>query len=307
MMHGPTLPRLLVLGCLVTIAACGAGWAQDYYDNVVIVLDGSGSMASPMRSTGTQKMTAAKLALKEVIKQVPESTRIGLLVFSAKNVEDEWVYPLGTRDDQALAAAIDFPKPGGDTPLGKFIKIGADRLLEERQKQFGYASYRLLVVTDGEATDGLVMERHVPEVIARGITVDVIGVDMKQDHTLATKVHSYRRADDPAALTQALAEVLAEVAESDTDAASEEAFDLLAPVPIEMGVAMVAALSETNNRPIGASAPAARPVPAPRPRPSAPPAPRARQSDRGFQLWWIAGVILLFVVLSIATRLRRRP
>ena len=35
----------------------------------------------------------------------------------------------------------------------------------------------------------------------------IIGVNMKSDHTLATKVHSYRRADDPSSLTKAFSDV----------------------------------------------------------------------------------------------------
>lgn len=255
--HERSLRRVVVALALLAALTC-PGWAQQYHNKVVIVLDASGSMASPMSSTGTIKMAAAKEALKQMLTKVPETTHIGLLVFGARNIKDPWLYPLGPRDDQALRAAIDLPAPRGKTPLGEFIKKGADRLLREREKQFGYASYRLLVVTDGEATDGALMERYVPQVLARGITVDVIGVDMKQQHTLATKVHSYRRADDPKALAQALAEVLAEVSTDDTDAAGEQAFELLAPIPLEMGAAMLEALSHANNTPIGQHPQAAR-------------------------------------------------
>jgi len=92
-----------------------------------------------------------------------------LLVFSAKGVETDWLYPLGPRDDAKLMQAIDRPQPGGGTPLGAYLKKGTDRLLEERAKQFGYGTFRLLVVTDGEAGDKELVERYTPEVIARGI------------------------------------------------------------------------------------------------------------------------------------------
>ena len=60
--------------------------AQQFYDNVVIVLDASGSMGQPMRDQRTQKMVAAREAIKAVLKTVPPTTRIGLLVFSAENL-----------------------------------------------------------------------------------------------------------------------------------------------------------------------------------------------------------------------------
>jgi uncharacterized protein YegL len=234
----------------------GAGaWGQEvYHDNVVILLDASGSMKESMRATGTNKMTAAKAALKEVLNQVPETTRIGLLVFSGRNLKQPWAYQLGPRDDAALTRAIELPQPGGGTPLGQYMKMAADRLLQERQKQLGYGTYRLLVVTDGAAQDQQLVDRNTPEIMARGITIDVIGVDMKQTHTLATKVHSYRRADDPQSLKQAIAEVFAEVGSADGDAAQAEAFDLIAPLPYEVASGMIKALATSGNTPIGVKA-----------------------------------------------------
>ena len=123
----------LALGLLLVNAPVSA---QEAVDNVVIVLDGSGSMAGSLPGSKMNKMTAAKAALKQVLKSVPESTHIGLLVFSAKGVETDWIYPLGPRDDAKLMQAIDRPQPGGGTPLGAYLKKGTDRLLEERAKQF---------------------------------------------------------------------------------------------------------------------------------------------------------------------------
>lgn len=154
-------PRNLVwiLAPLILAAPIIAA-AQDYADCVVIILDASGSMDAKMPD-GTKKLDAAKSALQSVLLRIPETTHIGLLVFSGTNVPDPWVYPLGPRDNEALAKAIQMPDPGGNTPLGRFIKTGADRLLEERTKQYGYGSYRLLVVTDGEATDGTLDRKSV--------------------------------------------------------------------------------------------------------------------------------------------------
>jgi len=296
----------------VLSALCSPSWAQEYHDKVVIILDASGSMASPMGPNNTQKIAAAKAALKEVLTKIPETTHVGLLVFSGKNVPDKWLYPLGPRDDAALMKAIDLPQPGGNTPLGQFIKIGADRLLEERAKQFGYGSYRLLIVTDGEATDGQLTERYTPEVIARGITVDVIGVNMKQDHTLATKVHSYRRADDPEALKKALSDILAEVSGSGaTDAATQEAFDLLAPIPAELCAAMLEALSRVSNQPIGAKPAAGPPVPrakadATKPQPPAPGSKNQSSSGTSGAKWLVIALVFLGIGGAVRRGRRRR-
>ena len=228
-----------------------------YSDNIVIILDGSGSMGDPMKSSPKfTKMDVAKKALKKVSQQIPDGTKIGLLVFDNHSSEgkSQWNYPLGALNRANLAEAIDKVVSGGGTPLGEHIKIGADRLLEERKKQYGYGTYRLLIVTDGEATDAKVMENYVPEVIARGITMDVIGVDMAALHTLSKRAHSYRKADDPASLAKALSEVVAEVSGNASSKAmvdGNEAFETLKPIPSEMVMKMIDSLAKSGNDPIG--------------------------------------------------------
>ena len=295
-------------------------FAQEAADNVVIVLDGSGSMARPLPGAGTDKMTAAKAALKEVLKSVAQDTRIGLLVFSAKGVDSEWVYPLGPRDDAKLLQAIDRPMPGGGTPLGKYLKVGADRLLEERAKQFGYGTFRLLVVTDGEAEDQQLVDRFTPEVVARGITVDAIGVAMNQRHTLATKVHSYRSANDPASLKRAIAEVFGEIGGRGNDLSGAEAFAELKPIPGEVAQAMIQALSASGNQPIGekprsaqpAAAPVANPPGQPAATASAPPATVQRNVKiallpivGGLTCFGFFGLIILVLIIKAVRKSRR--
>lgn len=303
--------RLLVLAA---VFVTGLYAADVYTDNVVIVLDASGSMGERMHKADMRRIDAAKAALKEVLKHVPTSTHVGLLVFSGRGIADKWVYPLGPRDDATLMSAIDLPHPAGRTPLGRFMKIGADRLLTARGAQHGYGTYRLLIVTDGQASDQELVERYTPELIGRGITVDVIGVDMKQDHMLATRVHSYRRADDPAALTRAVADVFAEVsAAADNGTTSEEAFELLAGFPDEAAVAVVESLAASGNHPIGtrlstqAVAQAADATQQAQPRAAVPgphPAP-GRSKKRG----GIPGplvILIVVVVLAVASKAGRR-
>ena len=213
-------------------------------DNVIVVVDASGSMGTPMG--GTDRMSVAREALKQVLGQVPESTHIGILVFP----RGDWVYPLGSRVEQRLNNAIDSIRSGGGTPLGSYMKRGADALLKARKKQFGYGTYRLLVVTDGEANDRNLVEGYTPDIISRGITIDVIGVDMESEHTLATKVHTYRSADNPDSLRQAITEVFAEVSSADTGQTDEDAFELIADLPKQTASEMLKSLSTTGNDPI---------------------------------------------------------
>jgi hypothetical protein len=241
----------LIAGILGAVPAAAAQQARPVApDNIVIVLDASGSMRERMAS-GTTRMDAAKQALLRVMKQVPETTQVGLLVFSSKTLRNDWVYPLGPLDRGRLEAAIRLPVPEGGTPLGTYLKKGADALLEQRQKQNGYGTFRLLLVTDGQATDGNYVEQYLPDVLARGITVDVIGVDMKSEHALATRVHSYRRADSPEELARAVSSVFAEIGRARKDVADADAFAALEGIPDEVAKAMLGALATSGNHPIG--------------------------------------------------------
>ncbi len=294
--------------CLLLSLTAARAAAAVYTDNVVIVLDCSGSMQEAMRGTKVRKIEAAKVALKEVMATLAPSTQIGLLVFSGRT--PGWVFPLGPRRDADFFQAVAALAAGGGTPLGQYMKLGADRLLEARQAQYGYGSYRLLLVTDGQATDGNLTTEYAPQILARGIAVDVIGVDMAEDHLLAKRVSSYRRANDPQALRQAIQEVFAEVGKSQAGGQDDEAFAELGGLPAAAALAVVTALAATGNAPIGspdepppvAAAPAA-PVPLPASAPPAAPPPTPRSSGRPP---WLALIVLAVIMMTILKAVRGR-
>jgi uncharacterized protein YegL len=284
------------------LASTGVRAQEVYVDNVVIVLDASGSMNERMSGTSICKINAAKTAIKEVLRNTPPATQIGLLVFGQEN---GWQYPLGPRDDTRLFQSIDRVIASGSTPLGDFIKRGADRLLEARKDQFGYGSYRLLIVTDGEASDQNLVNSYTPDVISRGILVDVIGVNMSQDHTLARKVHSYRRANDPAALSRAIREVFAEVGSGSGDLSGNEAFAELQGLPAEAASAILKSLTVTGNEPIGdrmaassQSVPQSYPV-------TSPSFPSHQNKKHGFNGFPVL-LIILVIGISIISKMIRK-
>ena len=242
----------LVLASALSGAAV-AQEADDSHSAVVVILDGSGSMTELFH--GVSRMDAAKTALKTVLKTLPADTELGLLVFaSVKNGQaGPWAYPLGARSDEVLMPAIDNVVPGGRTPLGEYIKYGADALLENRDRNLGYGTYRLLVVTDGQASDSSKMDLFAPEVVDRGIVLDVIGVDMKESHTLKKMATSYRAADRPEELVEAVREVLAEVSFGQDSTADAEVFATLEGLPDSFAMATIESLTSgtQNNHPIG--------------------------------------------------------
>lgn len=276
-------------------------------DNIVIILDASGSMQDKFRADETKsKMDAAKEALKEVLAKVPEGTNIGLLVFSGRNIRDEWVYPLGPKDTARIIAAIDLPQPEGGTPLGRYMRIGANRLLEQREKQYNYGNYRLLIVTDGEAQDQAKIEQYTPEILNRQIRVDVIGVDMKTDHKLATDADSYRRADNPGELVAAVSQILAETGGTGTDIDGEDAFEYIAPLSSEVALDLIQRITTPPSNAVITATPVKR-------MPTQPKAPTTQQPIQqpvpkrsgGNSGWLIIGLVIVIVGFIIFRRMGR--
>jgi uncharacterized protein YegL len=219
--------------------------------HVVVVLDDSGSMESSMRG-GQQKMQVAKQALQTVLEDLPDDAKVGVLALNSKVGGNPWIVPLGPVDRTGLQRQISRINAAGSTPLGAAMKQAADALLTEREKNV-YGTYRLLIVTDGEATDENLVERYLPKIKSRGLVTDVIGVAMSEDHSLATKVNTYRRGDDPQSLTQAIAEVFAETSDDDLTTGQSD-YELLAGLPNEVAAAAVYSLSQIDNQPISESA-----------------------------------------------------
>ena len=280
-------------------------------DNIVVILDASGSMGEEFSSDPTKtRMNAAKEALQTVLTTILDGTNIGLLVFSGSNVKNHWVYPLGPKDNEALIKAINFPLPGGTTPLGTYLKIGANRLLEQREKQYNYGSYRLLVVTDGAASDPDKVRLYTPEIMHKQIRIDVIGVDMEQDHMLATVVDSYRRADNPEQLIKAVSEVLAEVAGTGIDSGGE-VYSLISPLTEELASSLIDEMTKVpGNQPIG------KQLVTPEQATKVDTAnqivnantnqPSNQDSEMGFHIWFIIIIISFSVIMWVVFKNRNK-
>lgn len=224
-------------------------------NNVVIVVDTSGSMDDVMR-VGRSRIDVTKDVLINVLKDLPESTHIGIVSFRG------WVYEFGPVDKPKLEQSIREMQAYGGTPLWEYIKEGADKLLEVRQKNSNSGVYKLIVATDGEAQDDYLAERgrkgigYLSDIKNRGIIIDAIGVDMATDHKLATQVNgTYMRGDDPTSLKQAVQRAIAEV--KFEDAKFNGDFQAIAELPEEFAAGAVSAVSTYQNQPVGEETPIA--------------------------------------------------
>jgi len=168
--------------------------------NFYFVFDGSGSM-------GGSKLADAKTAVKEFLKNVPDDVHLGLYVFDYYN-EGE-VLALGPNNRAQFLQEIDKVYADRGTPLGGAIKKGVESLVAQREKQLQYGEYRLIVITDGEATDYL--ETGTDAASKNLIPIYTIGFHIGERHALRKHSVSYRAANDIQQLRKALEEAAAEL------------------------------------------------------------------------------------------------
>jgi Mg-chelatase subunit ChlD len=157
-----------------------------------------------------RKIDQAKEAVAAFMAVVPTNANLGLIVFDARGSRE--VLPLGANNRQLFLQAVAAIEADGGTPLNGSIIFGINRLVEQRAKQLNYGEFRMIVVTDGEASDGPISKcgEHSRKT---GIPIYTIGLCMSGGHALMNYSITYRDASNKAQLKAALEET---VAESDT-------------------------------------------------------------------------------------------
>lgn len=222
--------------------------------NVVIVFDDSSSMTAIMPGSNLSRMDTAKNALKQVVGTLKSDTNLGIVLLNGRT--KKWIVPFGLLNKNEAVSSIAQVVPNGRTPLGEAMKLGCDVLLEHRKKEH-VGEYRLLIVTDGEANDPQLVESYLKDILVRGVVVDAIGVDMQANHSLATKVHHYRRGDSQKQLAEA---IQASFAESNNQQDSAADFDIIKSIPEDAADVLLKSLRITNT-PIGEQEVSVDPVP----------------------------------------------
>ncbi|MFK5924100.1 MAG: VWA domain-containing protein [Verrucomicrobiota bacterium] len=185
------------------------GSKMDPSSNVYIVFDGSGSM------TG-QSIEEAKSAVAAFIAGAPDNLNIGLFVFDANSSDGREVVALGRGDTQRkqLATEISQINAGGGTPLGAAIQTGTKALIAQFQKQLRYGDVRLVVVTDGRASDQGMFNKSITFARDYHVPIYTIGFHIKSAHPLRQYSEAYFSANDEQELLGAMKETLAELDDS---------------------------------------------------------------------------------------------
>ncbi len=176
--------------------------------NFYFVFDGSGSMSD--HCEGVRKIDAAKRAVATFLAKVSSDVNLGLYCFDS-NGEREVVSLRGNNRDQFLSAINDM-NAGGGTPLAEGIRAATDKLVAQYKSQLGYGEYRLVVVTDGEASG---LESASAYAGQYQIPIYTIGFCMNRDHPLRLYSVSYKAANNEAELAKGLEEALGELPDFD--------------------------------------------------------------------------------------------
>jgi len=181
-------------------------FARNYY----VVLDASGSMTERGCSGDAPKIDAARVALDAFADSLPADANLGLQVFDARGVREQ--LPLGTKNRDQFKAVLGKVRAAGGTPLHSAVTQAYTKLEAQGARQLGYGEYHLVVVTDGEASEGQDPTGAVKLILDRSpVVLHTIGFCIGERHSLNQPGRTiYRAADNPGQLRQSLADVLAE-------------------------------------------------------------------------------------------------
>lgn len=183
--------------------------------NYLVVFDGSGSMGDESCNSRRSKYAEGRDAIIEFSKVVPSDANLGLVIFDNKGIN--LTVPLGTNNRSQFTQAVKDMRIGGGTPLRSSINLAYRALTKQGQRQLGYGTYAVVVVTDGEASGGQSPTNVVNALVDdTPIEVHTVGFCLSERHELNQPGRTfYASADSPEALLKGLKEVLAEAEEAD--------------------------------------------------------------------------------------------
>ncbi|MDZ8106251.1 MAG: VWA domain-containing protein [Nostoc sp. DedQUE12a] len=117
-----------------------------------LIVDTSGSMEQ------NKRLQAVQEALRFASKQINRGNQIGLITFSDRPTRRITLAPFNELEQKRLFAAIDQLRPDGETALYDALALGLADLME-KQKTDPNGRFYILLLTDGERTNGLDFEQ----------------------------------------------------------------------------------------------------------------------------------------------------
>ncbi len=168
---------------IVTLDVSASMWANDLYPN---------------------RMEAAKDAAQVFVEELPPKMRIGVVSFS----ETSYLNQVPTTDRDRIHEAIDKLKPRSGTAIGNGLMTSLDAVYgalggEAPMLDKGlYAPAVIVLLTDGENTDGPTPFEVVGQAIDRGIRVYTIGIGSNSSTTINVNGSALRAKLDESTLKE---------------------------------------------------------------------------------------------------------
>jgi Mg-chelatase subunit ChlD len=212
-----TIMKTVLTSTVVGLALLGSTAVLAESPTVLFVLDGSGSMWGQIE--GRPKIEIARTVMGDLLTNLPDQTRAGLMSFGHNRRNDcediELLAPVGS-DPQALVAALNRVTPMGRTPLTEAIRQATLNLRDHE------GNISVVLVSDGEETCGgdPCRAARIARESGVGLRIHVIGFDVTPQETeqLTCVAEAgggrYFQAANAQELTLALAEVRREVVEA---------------------------------------------------------------------------------------------
>lgn len=170
-------------------AASGVG-TTPFAENNMIVLDMSGSMAeSSCSGEYSNRSEAAKQALFAWLAANP-GDNVGLVSFSNGSIDLNAPLGRGEAHSTGVVNSIRRLQPSDGTPLLSAMTLARQELENQAARQGGLGAYRMIVITDGEASRG-----ENPEPLVRSIADNP--ANMIELHTIGFCITGSHALNDP--------------------------------------------------------------------------------------------------------------
>jgi|GEM_PF-1290775 len=146
--------------------------------NILFILDASGSMWGEVE--GRDKIAIAKEVMTELIRELPDRSRVGLVAYGHRRKGDcadvEELVPVSPLDRDRLTRTVQALSPKGKTPITRSVRTAAEKLkvLEDETT--------IVLVSDGKETcegDPCALVRELKEAGLRFV-LHVIGFDVTE-------------------------------------------------------------------------------------------------------------------------------
>lgn len=182
--------------------------------NFLVVLDGSGSMSERACGSSLTKYKSAKDALSYFIKALNSDDNLGLVAFDSSGTNVRLPLNHGMQHHKEFVGKVSQVKSDSDTPLGQAISVAFEALKQQAGRQMGYGEYHMVVVTDGVASDPVLMRSVVNNVLRDSpVVLTTFGFCIHNEHALNQPGQTiYKEARNTEDLVQGLEAVAAEAA-----------------------------------------------------------------------------------------------